>query len=87
MSFCECGCGKETNGRRLLNGHLKFLVEKLKLVKKLCACGCGNEVKPNLKKGIVPDFIHGHNKPMLNKHHSEETKNKISRREKELFNR
>jgi len=43
----------------------------------LCECGCGILTKKR--------FIRGHNKPMLNQHHSNETKKKISKKSKENF--
>ena len=40
---------------------------------KLCECGCGKEVTHEINR-----FIHNHHKSMLGKHHSKETKLKMS---------
>jgi hypothetical protein len=44
--------------------------------KRFCECGCGKIIKKDKK------FVHGHNKSMLGKKHSEETKLKISKKKK-----
>lgn len=53
-------------------------IEKIKHI--LCECGCGREleIKPyHIFEGI-PKFIPGHSKSFKGKHHSEESKQKIS---------
>lgn len=45
----------------------------------LCRCGCGSgiEVKPWHKyRDSIPEYVYGHNKGFLNKHHTEEAKQK-----------
>jgi DNA mismatch endonuclease (patch repair protein) len=59
------------------------LYERLKSVHKICACGCGQEVKIS-SKCLIADFIHGHNKGH-NMNHSDATKEKISKKSKEMF--
>jgi DNA mismatch endonuclease Vsr len=45
---------------------------------KLCQCGCGQPVKAGNR------FIHGHNRPWLGRHRSEEFRKKLSRKMKKL---
>jgi len=44
----------------------------------LCECGCGRETKYSKRKKRYNDWICGHNKSMLGRCHSEETKQEIS---------
>jgi very-short-patch-repair endonuclease len=84
--FCKCGCGTKLEGwlKNVAYGHLKAYIEVLRNTKKFCACGCGKEVKQNLKKGTVVNFILGHNKGH-NMKHSDVTKKKIRQKCKAKF--
>ncbi len=48
----------------------------------LCACGCGGTLLNMSKEGREKKFIHGHNKPNTGNKHSQETKDKISKKKK-----
>jgi very-short-patch-repair endonuclease len=86
--FCKCGCGEKIkpskNSKKFKYGHFKIYMQKMMLVTKECECGCGNKITINCK-GEFTRFIHGHNKGMLNKHHTIETKEKIGTKSKEMF--
>ena len=66
---CACNCGGMTKlGNIYIHGHANK--GKSKYVSLPCQCDCGKLASPGRY------FISGHNKPMLGKHHIEETKEK-----------
>lgn len=73
--YCECGCGNiVTPGSRFLAGHNKGNLSKNPKKSQLCLCGCGEFTKPGNK------YIHGHY--WRNKTHTDETKKKMSKIQK-----
>ena len=75
---CACGCLRMTKpGNTYIKGHASK--GKSKYTAQLCECGCLKYAKPGRR------FISGHNKPMLGKHHTEETKEKCRVKPEDFF--
>lgn len=81
--YCKCGCGKtlfeyDKLGRprtRIYRNHLDNPTIN-------CACGCGEQLSKLDETNRSRKYIQGHyqktHKPMLGKHHTEESKQKLS---------
>ena len=93
MKLCECGCGEIVKpGNRFILGHNTRIRSKevirssadkrrggprrLPREFRICICGCGKEFE--CKVNSLRRYIYTHNPKMDGKHHTEETKKKMS---------
>lgn len=85
---CECGCGEfPKQGNRYIKGHnwkgLKRGIQSIKHKQNLSNSLKGKKRTEKFKQNISEKFS-GENHPFYGKHHTEETKQKIRRTEKNL---